>query len=146
MPRRPPSPCTHPGCPALVDGGGRCPDHRDQRASAARRGYGFAHQRWRAAILARDPFCVVPGCGKPSTDADHITPIRQGGNPFDLANGQGLCREHHSQKTARDDGGFGRAPLEASRGVPRGVATPQALPKTVERSSATGREIRERPL
>ena len=33
--------------------------------------------------------------------ADHIHEIQDGGDPFDLVNGQALCGTHHTIKTAR---------------------------------------------
>ena len=56
----------------------------------------------------RDPRTGVR-CNQPSADVDHIQPHRGNWNLFtDLKNLQGLCHLHHSQKTAREDGGFGR--------------------------------------
>lgn len=73
--------------------------------SASARGYGHEHRVWRAAVLARDPICRgldgVP-CRKRATHADHIIPLAKGGARYDLANGQGLCAEHHQVKTQRD--------------------------------------------
>jgi len=78
----------------------------DTRPSAHARGYGRAWGRLRAWVLARRPLCAV--CGGPATDVDHIIPRERGGldSPTNL---QGLCHSHHSQKTAREDGGFGHA-------------------------------------
>jgi 5-methylcytosine-specific restriction endonuclease McrA len=42
---------------------------------------------------------------------DHITPISEGGHPFDESNLQTLCRECHEQKTARENSDSG-APAE----------------------------------
>lgn len=51
----------------------------------------------RARILARDPICKH--CGqRPSTIADHITPVAEGGSD-DETNGQGLCAPCHDLKT-----------------------------------------------
>jgi 5-methylcytosine-specific restriction protein A len=79
------------------------------RGSAASRGYGARHRRWRELVLARDPVCVDPfgdhaavGEVAPSTDADHIKRIEEGGARFDLANGQGLCATCHGKKTAME--------------------------------------------
>jgi 5-methylcytosine-specific restriction protein A len=50
-------------------------------------------------------------CRKPASEIDHIRPHR--GDWFLFLGGvnyenlQGLCHEHHSQKTAAEDGGFG---------------------------------------
>ncbi|MCK4624021.1 MAG: HNH endonuclease [Phycisphaerae bacterium] len=57
-------------------------------------------------VLARDPICRI--CKrKPTTEADHIVPIREGGARYDLANLQGLCKPCHSRKTATEDGRWG---------------------------------------
>jgi len=63
----------------------------------------------RTLVLARDPICMwKEGCTAPSTDADHIIPHRGDYRMFcDLTNLQGLCHEHHSKKTSREDAGFG---------------------------------------
>jgi len=74
-------------------------------ATTTERGYGAQHQRWRARVLNRDPYCVCQGypgcnhprgCNHPSTDADHID-----GNTHNRTdeNGQGLCHECHHNKT-----------------------------------------------
>jgi 5-methylcytosine-specific restriction enzyme A len=31
--------------------------------------------------------------------ADHVVELRDGGSPFDLANGRCLCGAHHTRKT-----------------------------------------------
>ena len=122
-PRKPPRPCSWPGCSALVSR--RAPycephlaEHRRRqdanRGTTAERGYGAAHRRWRRLVLLRDPICVDPfgvhrerGEIVPATVADHVVPIAQGGARFDLENGQGLCASCHGRKTAGEDGGFG---------------------------------------
>lgn len=77
---------------------------QDDRASAARRGYGREHRKWRLAVLRRDPFCVL--CRKrdrieAATVADHVRPITAGGERFDVDNGRGLCAACHARVTAR---------------------------------------------
>lgn len=114
MPRRLPSPCAQPRCPALCLTR-YCPEHQREttraydrgRGSAASRGYGARHRRWRELVLARDPVCVDPfgdhaaaGEVVASTDADHKVRIIDGGKRFDLENGQGLCATCHGKKTA----------------------------------------------
>jgi hypothetical protein len=67
---------------------------------------------WRAARIAflkARPLCCVQACGNAARHVDHITPRATGGHPFDLLNLQGMCHSCHSRKTARADGGFGRA-------------------------------------
>jgi len=116
MPHKPLPPCAYPGCPALAEAGGRyCAAHKakankaeqERRGTSTQRGYGSRWQRLRVLVLARDPVCRYPGCAELSTDVDHIVPKSQGGADA-MDNLQGLCHEHHSLKTAREDGGFGR--------------------------------------
>jgi 5-methylcytosine-specific restriction protein A len=58
-------------------------------------------------VVRRDPVCKI--CNRnPSTVADHIVPHRGNWDLFtSLSNLQGLCAACHSEKTAREDGGFG---------------------------------------
>lgn len=54
-------------------------------------------------MLTRDPWCKVPGCANLSTDVDHIKPLTDdGADPYDEGNLQGLCKRHHSAKTAAE--------------------------------------------
>ena len=70
---------------------------KDTRASARRRGYDKAHEKWRTRVLQAHPNCTMCGAkGTPSDHADHKIPIRQGGARFDPANGTRLCRTCHS--------------------------------------------------
>lgn len=53
--------------------------------------------------------CTAEGRPRPATVVDHKTPHK--GDPvlfWDEANWQPLCAPHHNQKTASEDGGFGR--------------------------------------
>lgn len=109
-------PCQRPGCRALADAR-YCAEHAPaergrfdrERGSAASRGYGRRHERWRKMILARDPLCMIQKlCGRgispdalpaPATHADHIVPVRAGGE-WSMENGQGACQRCHGWKTA----------------------------------------------
>lgn len=65
----------------------------------------YASPRWksiRKAVLMANPWCSVAGCTNPATDVDHIVPLRDGVDPYDVKNLQGLCKKHHSQKTASE--------------------------------------------
>ena len=121
MPTAPKSPCAHPGCPKLTElGVAFCGAHRGQRrriydrqrGSAAKRLYGRAWQRARAAFLNRHPLCVV--CASEdrttaATEVDHIKP--HGGDLilfWDRENWQALCKSCHSSKTADERGWTGR--------------------------------------
>jgi len=105
MPTRPALPCLRIGCPHRQP----CPDHPrswrvGQRPTTAERGYSSAHRRWRAQVLAREPFCRYrePGCSHISTVADHIVSMREGGAPLDLDNGAGCCVSCHARKSSRE--------------------------------------------
>ncbi len=123
MPYKPLSPCAYPGCIGLAADGERyCAAHKpamqkyeqDRRGTPAQRGYGARWQRLRLLVLGRDPICQYPGCTELATDVDHIVPRSLGGKDS-MDNLQGLCHQHHSAKTAREDGGFGN---------PRGASIP----------------------
>jgi 5-methylcytosine-specific restriction protein A len=65
------------------------------------------HKAWAAAVMRRAGYrCQAPGCRKAAPEhrlfADHVTEMRDGGAPFDPANGQALCGMHHSAKTAAE--------------------------------------------
>jgi len=74
------------------------------RPSAAARGYcSKAHKLWRQAVLTKcDWQCV--DCGRVATNlhADHVVPITQGGDRYDVANGAARCHACHNRKTARE--------------------------------------------
>lgn len=119
MPRAAPRPCPYPGCGVLGDG--YCAVHKalqarrvdSRRASSTARGYGRTWQKARAAWLHKHPLCVVHerrGQVVAATDVDHVVP--HGGDKalfWDSDNWQSLCHSCHSEKTAREDGGFGNA-------------------------------------
>ncbi len=98
-------------CGALSDRG-RCERHRskDNRPSAARRGY---DERWkctRARFLRDHPTCDIPACHAPATEVHH----RDGLGPLgplghDDSNLQALCQPHHAGITAQlQPGGWAR--------------------------------------
>ena len=74
------------------------------RPNAAARGYcDKAHRAWRRAVLTRDGWqCRACGrvcSGRREAQADHIVPVSQGGDRYDVANGQCLCIACHGRKT-----------------------------------------------
>lgn len=84
-------------------------ERRRARASAAT----YSTPAWRAlraAFLAVHPMCQHPGCNERSSHVDHKRSRRRGGSDA-WANLQALCRSHHSEKTASQDGGFGNPTL-----------------------------------
>ena len=77
------------------------------RPNAAARGYcDKAHKAWRQAVLTRCNWQCVD-CGRVAhgreMHADHIVPISQGGDRYDVANGAARCLACHSRKTAREN-------------------------------------------
>jgi 5-methylcytosine-specific restriction enzyme A len=67
-------------------------------------------QVWRARVIARaggQCEAIDNGCrcskAKPEHKvyADHIIELRDGGQPFDINNGQCLCAAHHTLKTMK---------------------------------------------
>lgn len=84
---------------------------RDNRPTAAARGYDADWRRVRDNFLAEHPLCAVclaNGMTVAASDVDHVLAIRKGGERLNPANLQSLCAGCHSRKTAREDGGFGR--------------------------------------
>lgn len=64
-------------------------------------------RRWaatRRAVFERDGWrCVC--CGAPGAlECDHIVPLEQGGDPWDMANLQTLTRGCHIRKTKAENG------------------------------------------
>lgn len=114
MPTSPLSLCTVPGCPEKVPSG-KCTKHRleagreadKRRGNGYQRGWSAEWAAYRKDYLTMYPWCAV--CGQRATDIDHIDGTgRRGARAYDPANLQALCASHHSQKTATQDGGFGR--------------------------------------
>jgi 5-methylcytosine-specific restriction enzyme A len=110
MPWASPTPCTMPGCGALVHGG-RCDKHKpkDTRPTAARRGYGSRWQKARAAFLGINPLCThcaEQGRTVEASVVDHIEPHRGDAKLFwDSHNWQSLCKRCHDGWKARIERG-----------------------------------------
>lgn len=62
-------------------------------------------------FLGEHPLCLKceeVGIVKGSTDVDHIKPAGPNDPLFwEPTNHQALCHKHHSEKTAKEDGGWG---------------------------------------
>jgi len=121
MPTAAYKPCNYPGCAALLPVSGYCAEHSgavrrmnlDQRPSANERGYGAAWQRARADFLKSHPLCSrcqANGRIVSATVVDHIIPHKGDDRLFwdSENNWQPLCQRCHNEKTATEDGGFGR--------------------------------------
>lgn len=108
--------CSIHGCPTIYDDSSdsRCPTHRKQAQQkhwANTRGYNTAghRQRFRPAVLKRDPICTVCHLMQ-STVADHWPLSRkelidQHLDPDDPQHGRGLCTPCHNKATARQQPG-----------------------------------------
>lgn len=84
------------------------PIRTDSRPSASRRGYGSRWQRVRLTVLREEPLCrecQAEGRTTPAAELDHADGDVAN---LDRSNLVPLCKRHHSQKTVRQDGGFGR--------------------------------------
>jgi 5-methylcytosine-specific restriction endonuclease McrA len=98
MPRRPPTPCSTPGCDQLLDLGQRCPVHYVPWAGSTRRKR--LPRNWpqiRRRVLTRDAhLCYL--CGGHATDVDHV--VR--GDDHDPSNLAAICRTCHNRKSGRE--------------------------------------------
>lgn len=111
MPRARLKVCSRPGCPELTRSGrcASCDRTADRaRGTAAERGYDSRWRRTREDFLDAHPLCSEAGCLTIATDVDHIDGLGPHGPlGHSWSNLQGLCKSHHSQKTVRENGGFG---------------------------------------
>ena len=119
MPRKPKSPCGHPGCLALTENR-FCPAHEKQEARryekyqrdpATRKRYGRAWKRIRDRYIAAHPLCeqcVKVGKMTPAEEVHHILPLSRGGTHAE-ENLMSLCTSCHSEITAREGGRWQRS-------------------------------------
>ncbi|PKR57611.1 HNH endonuclease [Thalassospira lohafexi] len=121
MPDLPRKPCALARCGRLSLSGERyCAAHKTEhrkqqdqkRGSASQRGYGSKWQKARDQFLKEHPLCCrceAVGLVTAATVVDHIIPHKGDQKLFwRRSNWQSLCKTHHDQKTATEDGGFGR--------------------------------------
>ena len=107
MPRKPKTPCSYPGCPALTDGR-YCEEHRKKvnkdydknyRGSERRKRYGRAWNRIRDKYASEHPFCEQcfdKGIIVPTEEVHHKLPLSEGGT-HDRANLISLCKYCHAK-------------------------------------------------
>ena len=131
MANRAPKPCSHHPCGKLV-AVKYCETHAAQaeakaqalraqfdrqRGSAHQRGYSAKWQQARAGYLRSHPLCLAHearGQVVAATVVDHKVPHKGDKALFwDNNNWQALCKRCHDTKTAREDGGFGRATTDS---------------------------------
>lgn len=111
MPRKAKIPCNHKGCPVLIESGtgNYCAEHRSLKHSNYNRTREdketikmYSTARWkrvRRLALVRDGSLCQMCLAKTADLVDHITEIKDGGDPYDLSNLQSLCNRCHSIKT-----------------------------------------------
>ena len=107
MSRKQQTPCRYPGCVNLSEGR-FCEKHTKQERrveTAGRRGHIkiYSSARWRKLRmfqLRRHPLCNV--CGGAAGTVDHIIPIEQGGDAWDMDNLQTICFQCHQEKRAKE--------------------------------------------
>jgi 5-methylcytosine-specific restriction enzyme A len=66
-------------------------------------------RRVREQQLASEPFCRscrAAGRMTPADMVDHIKPIKEGGDPYDSANLQSICKSCHGEKQIREGSRF----------------------------------------
>lgn len=115
MPHAAPKPCRKIGCGRLVrDRSGYCDAHQSaskrpsnfsKSQSRHERGYGWAWEKLRKVVLARDcglcQPCSIADRVTPGNIVDHIVPKAEGGTD-DLENLQVICKPCHVRKTAAE--------------------------------------------
>ena len=109
MPRRPDTPCSHPGCPRLC-AERFCEEHKQtenrrynryQRNPAINKRYGSAWRRIRARYIKAHPLCedcLAAGRYTPATEVHHVLPLSEGGTHGE-GNLRALCHSCHSAIT-----------------------------------------------
>ena len=118
MPRRPPHPCSYPGCGVLVSGPGPCPAHkkrmrqdydRARQRDPITRFYGSGRwKRLRRLKLDRAPLCEPckrDGRVTPADTVHHVIELRDGGAALDMANLEAICRACHARAHGGKGGG-----------------------------------------
>jgi 5-methylcytosine-specific restriction endonuclease McrA len=92
--------CSSPGCQDYPVSRGRCAAHGDDWR------WVYKTRRWRSVrheCLVGNPTCQIrEACDAMATEVDHIVPLSEGGEPFDLENLQSACKSCHAVKTRRE--------------------------------------------
>lgn len=108
MPSRPPVRCKHKGCAGLVvPPRSYCTVHqrdkwRREKVKHSNNPF-YKSSAWiktRTAFIARYPACKQ--CGAKGVVVDHVQALSMGGDPFDWANLQTLCRACDQTKRGRE--------------------------------------------
>lgn len=76
--------------------------HKSSKARIIRNTF-YNSSRWRklrSIYIKYHPLCVI--CSAPGEVVDHIKPIKQGGEPLDMANLQTMCHKCHNIKSGKE--------------------------------------------
>lgn len=126
MPQAPRKPCRSPGCGVLTSAS-YCGKHErvkeavqresrikydKERGTSASRGYGSRWGKAAKQYRVNNPLCCMcqeKGILKLNNCVDHVVAVSGPDDPlfWDESNWQGLCTPCHSEKTAKEDSGFG---------------------------------------
>lgn len=88
-----------------------------ERGTSASRGYGSRWSKTAKLYREKNPLCVMCEAKGKLTIAqcvDHIIPVVDKNDLlfWDESNWQSLCLSHHSEKTAKEDGGLGNKKVD----------------------------------
>lgn len=67
--------------------------------------WSYKWKKFRNRFIQENPLCLhckSEGIICEATVADHILPINQGGEAYDVSNLQPLCKKHHDLKSAKE--------------------------------------------
>ena len=109
MPNAPPIVCSCGGrrTNGVCDRCGPRKRARDERKSAAERGYDYRWQKFREVYLTEHPLCLdcqERGLVRGATDIHHKTKLRNSLElQYELSNLVPLCHECHSKRTAKGE-------------------------------------------
>src|SRR5262245_4893953 len=104
-----------PTRPPLFVPPGHHPPYRDEherkraydktRPGGRQRGYDETWARLRNCLVEVWPVCSVPGCSAATAEIDHVVSVRERPDlRLEIRNLRPMCRHHHSQRTAREQG------------------------------------------
>jgi len=82
-------------------------NNKRKRERKYKKGMLYNTKKWRRFskwYRKKYPFCKK--CDKLASDVDHIIPIKEGGDPYNLKNLQALCKTCHAKKTKEDKNSF----------------------------------------
>ena len=104
MPTRPPV-FVPPGQTRYASERERKRAYDQTRPGGWQRGYDQTWARLRDQLVTLWPLCCVPGCSDPTAEIDHVVSVRERPDlRLVISNLRPMCKHHHSQRTAREQG------------------------------------------